>query len=259
MSGAIGDDHRRRVLLAPRPRSRGRLLPPLAPLQGQIRRPARPQGHPPLRSRELVARLARRRRSPPPANASFTRPRWPKRWGSATTARAAMAARRSSAATTGSTSRLMTHCASSTSNRRTFDGYLRDGCVFADDITIEDTMQVEAQYANGVSMNYTLVAYSPWEGFEVRFHGTEGRAVPPACRGSRRLRRRPREHAHDEGFTTILHRHGERPAAGRGLARRRRSRRRRPGDARLPVRSCRHGARPLWAQLQPRRPARGRS
>ena len=30
------------------------------------------------------------------------------------------------------------------------DGYERDKCVFADDITIEDTMQVEATYANGV-------------------------------------------------------------------------------------------------------------
>ena len=30
------------------------------------------------------------------------------------------------------------------------DGYLRDNCVFADDITIEDTMQVQVRYANGV-------------------------------------------------------------------------------------------------------------
>ncbi len=54
------------------------------------------------------------------------------------------------------------------------DGYLRDRCVFADDITIEDTMQAEVRYANNVSLNYTLCAYSPWEGMEVTFHGTGG-------------------------------------------------------------------------------------
>ena len=54
------------------------------------------------------------------------------------------------------------------------DGYWRDKCVFADDISIEDTMQVQAQYASGASLNYTLVAYSPWEGLEVKFHGTKG-------------------------------------------------------------------------------------
>lgn len=54
------------------------------------------------------------------------------------------------------------------------DGYLRDRCVFDDDITIEDTMQVQVDYANAVSLNYSLVAYSPWEGLEVVFHGTKG-------------------------------------------------------------------------------------
>ena len=55
-----------------------------------------------------------------------------------------------------------------------YDGYFRDRCVFADDITIEDTMQVHARYASGATLNYTLVAYSPWEGLEVKFHGTKG-------------------------------------------------------------------------------------
>ncbi len=54
------------------------------------------------------------------------------------------------------------------------DGYMRDLCVFDDDITIEDTMQVHARYANGASLNYTLCAYSPWEGLEIKFHGTKG-------------------------------------------------------------------------------------
>ena len=54
------------------------------------------------------------------------------------------------------------------------DGYLRDRCVWDDDITIEDTMQVQVSYQNDVSLNYTLCAYSPWEGLELKFHGTKG-------------------------------------------------------------------------------------
>ncbi len=54
------------------------------------------------------------------------------------------------------------------------DGYYRDKCVWASDITIEDTMQVQATYANGVFLNYTLCAYSPWEGLEITFHGSKG-------------------------------------------------------------------------------------
>jgi predicted dehydrogenase len=54
------------------------------------------------------------------------------------------------------------------------DGYFRDRCVFDDDITIEDTMQVQAKYANNVFLNYTLTAYAPWEGLEIKFYGTKG-------------------------------------------------------------------------------------
>jgi hypothetical protein len=54
------------------------------------------------------------------------------------------------------------------------DGYCRDRCVFAPDITIEDNMQVLVRYANGVFMNYTLNAHSPWEGYVIIFYGTEG-------------------------------------------------------------------------------------
>lgn len=93
------------------------------------------------------------------------------------------------------------------------DGYLRDKCVFADDITIEDTMQVEVQYANGVSMNYTLCAYSPWEGLEIKFHGTKGELTHRHVEvhgvfGGVRDKSTP-----DDAFTTILHVAGERPQA----------------------------------------------
>ncbi|MEO6012898.1 MAG: Gfo/Idh/MocA family oxidoreductase [Devosia sp.] len=90
------------------------------------------------------------------------------------------------------------------------DGYLRDKCVFADDITIEDTMQVEAKYANGVFLNYTLCAYSPWEGLEIKFHGTKGELTHRHVEvhgvfGGKR------DKAHGENMTTTLHLAGQKP------------------------------------------------
>ncbi len=55
------------------------------------------------------------------------------------------------------------------------DGYLRDQSVFGDGISIEDTMAVLVRYANGAMMSYSLVAYSPWEGFHVNLTGSKGR------------------------------------------------------------------------------------
>ena len=55
------------------------------------------------------------------------------------------------------------------------DGYIRDQSVFGDNISIEDTMNVIVQYANGAQMSYSLNAYSPYEGFKVCFTGTKGR------------------------------------------------------------------------------------
>ncbi len=54
-------------------------------------------------------------------------------------------------------------------------GYIRDRNVFSDNITIEDTMAVMARYRNGVILNYSLIAYSPWEGYRVAITGTKGR------------------------------------------------------------------------------------
>lgn len=54
-------------------------------------------------------------------------------------------------------------------------GYIRDRNVFNSDITIEDTMAVTARYSNGVILNYSLLAYSPWEGVRVAITGTKGR------------------------------------------------------------------------------------
>ena len=90
------------------------------------------------------------------------------------------------------------------------DGYVRDRCIFSSDISIEDTMQVQVGYANGVSMNYTLCAYSPWEGYEIVFYGTEGELNHRHV-GVHGIFGGTRHEADDSATTTILHRHGEEP------------------------------------------------
>ena len=55
------------------------------------------------------------------------------------------------------------------------DGYLRDRCVFGDEISIEDTMSVVVVYNSGAIMSYCLNAFTPWEGYRVEFNGTKGR------------------------------------------------------------------------------------
>jgi len=90
------------------------------------------------------------------------------------------------------------------------DGYVRDRCVFSSEITIEDTMQVQVGYASGVSMNYTLCAYSPWEGYEIVFTGTEGELTHRHV-GVHGIFGGTRHEADDSATTTTLHRHGEEP------------------------------------------------
>jgi predicted dehydrogenase len=55
------------------------------------------------------------------------------------------------------------------------DGYIRDRNVFGSEITAEDTMSVTARYRNSTILTYSLVAYSPWEGFRVAITGERGR------------------------------------------------------------------------------------
>lgn len=54
-------------------------------------------------------------------------------------------------------------------------GYVRDRNVFGDDITAEDIMSVTARYRNGVLLTYSLLAFSPWEGYRVAITGDRGR------------------------------------------------------------------------------------
>lgn len=55
------------------------------------------------------------------------------------------------------------------------DGYFRDRCVFADDIDIEDSMSVTVKYSKGTLLTYSLISYSPYEGWKVSINGTGGR------------------------------------------------------------------------------------
>ena len=56
-----------------------------------------------------------------------------------------------------------------------YDGYMRDGCVWKEDIDIDDKMSAQIKYANGVVVNYSLTTYSPYEGWRLAFNGMEGR------------------------------------------------------------------------------------
>ncbi len=55
------------------------------------------------------------------------------------------------------------------------DGYMRDGCVWSNDIDIYDKMSAQIIYANGVTVNYSLTTYSPYEGWQIAFNGMKGR------------------------------------------------------------------------------------
>ncbi|MBN7816232.1 Gfo/Idh/MocA family protein [Algoriphagus pacificus] len=56
-----------------------------------------------------------------------------------------------------------------------YDGYIRDNCVFSEDINIYDKMSAQIKYANGVLVNYSLTTYSPYEGMRIAFNGMNGR------------------------------------------------------------------------------------
>ncbi len=55
------------------------------------------------------------------------------------------------------------------------DGYWRDRCLFDERVDIYDTMSVNLEYNNGIMLNYSLVAYSPYEGWRATINGSKGR------------------------------------------------------------------------------------
>ncbi|MBD2847715.1 Gfo/Idh/MocA family oxidoreductase [Paenibacillus sp. IB182496] len=54
------------------------------------------------------------------------------------------------------------------------DGYIRDRCVFSERIDIYDTMSVNVRYDSGAMLTYSLVAYSPNEGWRATITGSDG-------------------------------------------------------------------------------------
>ena len=60
-------------------------------------------------------------------------------------------------------------------NNEQHDGYIRDGCVWSNEIDIYDKMSAQIIYANGVTANYSLSTYSPYEGWQIAFNGLKGR------------------------------------------------------------------------------------
>ncbi|WP_342360926.1 Gfo/Idh/MocA family oxidoreductase [Terrarubrum flagellatum] len=55
------------------------------------------------------------------------------------------------------------------------DGYLRDACVFREDINIPDTMNASILYSNNVQVSYSLNTFMPIEGYHLAFNGHKGR------------------------------------------------------------------------------------
>ncbi|MBO4733791.1 MAG: Gfo/Idh/MocA family oxidoreductase [Clostridia bacterium] len=56
-----------------------------------------------------------------------------------------------------------------------YDGYYKDGCIYADDIDIYDTMSVLVEYNGGTLMSYSLNATCMYEGWKIAFNGSKGR------------------------------------------------------------------------------------
>jgi predicted dehydrogenase len=55
------------------------------------------------------------------------------------------------------------------------DGYLRDGCIFREDVDAYDTMSALVTYDSGVTMAYSLNAFMPFEGHRIAFNCERGR------------------------------------------------------------------------------------
>jgi hypothetical protein len=55
------------------------------------------------------------------------------------------------------------------------DGYVRDACVFREEIDIFDTMSASILYENGVQASWSLNSFMPIEGYHLAFNGDRGR------------------------------------------------------------------------------------
>ena len=84
------------------------------------------------------------------------------------------------------------------------DGYHRDGCIFSEEIDIEDTVSLNVLYKKGTVMSYSLTTHSPYEGMRIVFNGTEGRLE--FTKMDRRYTHLGKE---TDNVITIYHRNGE--------------------------------------------------
>ncbi|NLD87883.1 MAG: Gfo/Idh/MocA family oxidoreductase [Clostridiales bacterium] len=55
------------------------------------------------------------------------------------------------------------------------DGYMRDRCVYSEDIDIYDTMSLAVTYESGALFTYSLNAHCLYEGWRLCINGTDGR------------------------------------------------------------------------------------
>jgi predicted dehydrogenase len=60
-------------------------------------------------------------------------------------------------------------------NNEHHDNYIRDNCLWRNEIDIYDKMAVQIKYANNVQVSYSLTTYSPYEGWRITFNGMDGR------------------------------------------------------------------------------------
>lgn len=60
-------------------------------------------------------------------------------------------------------------------NNEKYDGYYKDGCVYAPDIDIYDTMGVSVEYDKGTVLTYSLNATCAYEGWRMSINGSKGR------------------------------------------------------------------------------------
>jgi predicted dehydrogenase len=56
-----------------------------------------------------------------------------------------------------------------------YDRYVRDNCLWREEVDIYDKMAVQIKYANNVQVSYSLTTYSPYEGWRIAFNGKDGR------------------------------------------------------------------------------------
>ncbi len=63
-------------------------------------------------------------------------------------------------------------------------GYIRDKCLFSEEVDIEDTVSVNIKYKKGTVVSYSLTAHSPYEGAKIVFNGTKARAEFTTIKGA---------------------------------------------------------------------------